>query len=65
MPIPDRPQFLAAVVLLLTVAFVAAGWIKPPFGIWWRRAVIAGYLLALGLVLVWITKWLIALLKPY
>ncbi|MBV8121859.1 MAG: hypothetical protein JO081_18190 [Alphaproteobacteria bacterium] len=61
MPIPDRPQFLAVVVLLLTAAFVASGWIKPPFGIWWRRTVIAGYLLALGLVLVWITKWLIGL----
>jgi hypothetical protein len=58
MPIPDRPQFLAAVVLLLTAAFVASGWIKPPLGTWWRRAVIIGYLLAVGLVLIRITKWL-------
>jgi hypothetical protein len=52
MPIPDRPQFLAAIVLLVTAAFVASGWIKQPFAIWWRRTVIVGYLLALGLVLV-------------
>ena len=57
MPIPDRPHFLAAIVLLLTAAFVASGWIKPPFGVWWRRAVITGYLLAIGLVLVRVTKW--------
>jgi hypothetical protein len=58
-PIPDRPQLLAALVLLLTAAFVASWWIKPPFAIWWRRAVIIGYLLALGFVLAWIAKWLI------
>jgi hypothetical protein len=61
MPVPDRPQFLAAVVLLLTAAFVASGWIKPPFVIWWRRALITGYLLAVDLVLVRITKWLMGL----
>ena len=58
MPIPDRLHLLTAVVLLLTAAFVASVWIKPPFGIWWRRAVIVGYLLAVGLVLVRVTKWL-------
>lgn len=61
MPIPDRPQLLAAVVLMLTAAFVASRWIKPPFGVWWRRAVVAGYLLALAIVLVWIAAWLAGL----
>jgi hypothetical protein len=61
MPIPDRPQFLAAVVLLLTAAFIASRWIEPPFGIWWRRAVITGYLFAVGLVLLRITKWVVGL----
>jgi hypothetical protein len=61
MPIPDRPQFLAVLVLLLTAAFIASGWIKPPFALWWRRAVIIGYLLALGLVCGWVTKWLLGL----
>ena len=59
MPIPDRPQLLVALVLLLTAAFVASGWIKPPFAVWWRRAVIIGYLLTLAVVLVWIAAWLI------
>jgi hypothetical protein len=61
MLVPDRPQLLAVLVLLLTAAFVASGWIKPPFRVWWRRAVISGYLLALGLVFVWVTKWLLGL----
>lgn len=61
MPIPDRPQLLAALVLLITAAFIASRWIKPPWGIWWRRAVIIGYFIALGLVLAWIAKWLIGL----
>jgi|GEM_PF-1630913 hypothetical protein len=60
MPIPEHPQFLAALVLLLTAAFVASGWIRPPFRLWWRRAVIAGYLVALGVVVVWVALWVAA-----
>jgi hypothetical protein len=60
-PIPDRPQLFAVLVLLLTAAFIASGWIKPPFGIWWRRAVIIGYPLATGLTLGRVAKWLIGL----
>ena len=57
-PIPDRPQLLAGAVLLLTAAFIASRWIKPPFGVWWRRVVVVGYLVALAVVLVWIAVWL-------
>jgi hypothetical protein len=60
-PIPDRPHLLAAIVLLLTAAFIASGWVKPPFRVWWRRAVVIGYLLALGLVFVWVMKWALGL----
>jgi hypothetical protein len=63
-PIPNRPQLLATTVLLLTAAFVASAWIKPPFGVWWRRAVVIGYLVAFAVVLVWITAWLIGLSNP-
>jgi hypothetical protein len=56
---PDnRPQLLAVLVLLLTAAFIASAWIKRPFDIWWRRAVI-GYLLPTDLVLGRAAKWLI------
>jgi hypothetical protein len=65
MPIPARPELLGAVVLLLVAAFVASGWIRPRFRIWWRRALIIAYSLVLGLVLVWITIWAIGLLKLY
>jgi hypothetical protein len=59
MAVVDRQQLVAALVLLITAAFVASRWIKPPFGVWWRRAVIASYLLVIGLALVWVAKWLI------
>ena len=62
MLIPARPEFLAAVVLLLVAAFVASGWMRPRFGLWWRRFVIAGYLLVVGFVLVWITIWAVGFL---
>jgi hypothetical protein len=55
-PITDRPQLLTALVLLLTAAFIASGWIKPPWGIWWRRVVIIGYLLAIGVALGRVSK---------
>jgi hypothetical protein len=60
-PIPGRPQLLAAPVLLITAAFIVSRWIKPPWGIWWRRSVIIAYFLAIGLVLAWIAKWLAGL----
>jgi hypothetical protein len=63
-PIPDRPQLLATTVLLVTAAFIASRWIKPPFGVWWRRAVVIGYLVAFAVVLIWITAWLIGLSNP-
>jgi hypothetical protein len=59
MPILDRQQLAGALVLLITAAFIGSRWIKPPWGVWWRRAVIIGYLLACGLALAWVTQWLI------
>jgi hypothetical protein len=59
-PIPDHPRLLAALVLLLTAAFVASGQVRPPYGLWCRRVVIIGYLLAIGLVLVWTANWLVS-----
>jgi hypothetical protein len=57
MPNLDRRQLLGVVVLLITAAFVGARWVKPPFGVWWRRAVIVSYLLAVGLALLWVAQW--------
>jgi hypothetical protein len=59
MPIPDRPQLLAVIVLLLTAAFIASGWIRAPFALWWRRAVILGYLVTFAVVCGWIAVWLL------
>jgi threonine/homoserine/homoserine lactone efflux protein len=59
LPIPDQTQFFAVLILVITAAFVASRWIKPPFGRWWRRTVIIAYLLAFGLAIVWTLKWLV------
>ena len=59
MAVVDRQQLVGALVLLITAAFVGSRWIKPPFGVWWRRAVIVSYLLVIGLALAWVAKWLI------
>jgi hypothetical protein len=61
MAVLDRQQLVGALVLLITAAFIGSRWIKPPFGVWWQRAVILGYLLAVGLVLAWVAKWLIGI----
>jgi hypothetical protein len=53
----DRQRLVAAVVLLITAAFIGSRWVKAPFGIWWRRAVIVSYLIAIGVVLAWIAAF--------
>jgi hypothetical protein len=55
----DRQRLVAALLLLITAAFIGSRWIKPPFGVWWRRAVIVGYLFAIGVALAWIAGWLL------
>lgn len=52
-------QAAAAVVLLITAAFVGSRWVKPPYGVWWRRGVVIGYLLAVAIALLWIAWWLL------
>jgi hypothetical protein len=58
---PDRQQLIGALLLLVTAAFVGSRWVKPPFGAWWRRAVIVGYLLAIGVALLWVAQWLLGI----
>lgn len=55
----DPRQAAAAVVLLITAAFVGSRWTRPPFGVWWRRGVIVGYLLAVAIAVFWIARWLV------
>jgi hypothetical protein len=55
----DRRQLAAAVVLLITAAFVASRWVKPPYGVWWRRGVVGAYVLAVAIAVLWIAWWLL------
>jgi len=56
----DRRQLIGALVLLATALFVSAGLVKPPYQAWIRRACIVSFLLALGVVLVWVIAWLMS-----
>jgi hypothetical protein len=54
----DRQQLIGALVLLVSALFVASRVVKPPYQAWIKRASIAGFLLALAVVVVWIVIWL-------
>ena len=53
----DGRQLGAAIVLLITAAFVGSRWVKRPYGVWWRRGVVAAYLLAVAVAVLWIAWW--------
>jgi len=56
---PERHQLITALVTAVTALFLIAG--LPQFARWrlvMRRAVIVGYLCALGLALVEVAVWL-------
>jgi len=57
----DRQQLIGALVLLVSALFVASRAVKPPYQTWIKRASIAGFLLTLGVVIVWVADWLAAL----
>ena len=57
----DRQQLIGALVLLVSALFVAVRVVKPPYQTWIKRACIAGFLLALGVVFVSIVAWLVSL----
>ena len=60
----DRQQLVAAFVLLVSALFVSVRLVKPHYRARMRWVSIAGFLLALGIVVVWIAVWLVGLLPP-
>ena len=57
----DRQQLVAAFVLLVSALFVSVRLVKPRYRARMRWISIAGFLVALGIVVVWIAVWLIGL----
>ena len=57
----DRQQLVAAFVLLVSALFVSVRLVKPHYRARMRWISIAGFLVALGIVVVWIAVWLIGL----
>ncbi len=56
----DREQLIGALVLLVSALFVAVRVVKPPYQVWIKRVSIAGFLLTLGVVIVWVVGWLVS-----
>jgi hypothetical protein len=56
----DRQQLISALVLLVSALFVASRVTKQPYQAWMKRASIAGFLIALGVVVVWVVVWLVS-----
>jgi hypothetical protein len=57
----DRQQLVAALVLLVSALFVSVRLVKPRYRAGMRWISIAGFLVALGIVVVWIAVWLVGL----
>jgi hypothetical protein len=60
MPNLDRQQLVGMLVLVVSALFVSRGLVGPRYQAWIRRASIAGFALALGVVLVWVADWLLS-----
>lgn len=61
----DRQRLFAALVLLVTALFLAAGYAPAaPWRRHLRRAAIAGFLVALAVALVHIAFWLVTRASP-
>jgi hypothetical protein len=56
---PDKQQLMSALILLVLALFISAGWVRAPYGLWIRRAALVGFLLTVGIAVVWITAWVI------
>jgi hypothetical protein len=54
----DRQQLVAPLVLLVSALFVSVRVVRPRYRATVRWMSIAGFLLALGVVLVWMAVWL-------
>ena len=60
MPNLDRQQLIGALVLVVSALFVSRGLVRPRYQAWIKRASIAGFVLTLGIVLVWVAAWLMS-----
>jgi hypothetical protein len=60
----DRQQLVAALVLLVSALFVSVRLVKPHYRARMRWISIATFLVALGIVVVWIAVWLVGLVPP-
>jgi hypothetical protein len=54
----DRQQLVVALVLLVTALFVSVGLVKPQYRATVRWVSVAGFLIALVVVLIWVAEWL-------
>ncbi|HKO09669.1 MAG TPA: hypothetical protein VJ487_18345 [Alphaproteobacteria bacterium] len=59
MPSLDRQQLVSALILVAMALFVGRNLVREPYRAWMARALIAAFLLALGIALVLVAEWLL------
>ena len=57
----DRNRLIGALVLLVSALFVSGTLVGPRYRALARRVAVAGFLIALAVVLVWVAAWLASL----
>ncbi|MFI5023483.1 MAG: hypothetical protein ACHQRJ_17780 [Alphaproteobacteria bacterium] len=59
MPSLDRQQLVSALILVAMALFVGRNLVGEPYRTWLARALIAAFVLALGIALVLVAEWLL------
>jgi len=58
MPSLDRQQLISALILVAIALFLGRSLVGEPYRTWMARALIAAFLIALGIALILVAEWL-------
>jgi len=58
MPILDRQQLISALILVAIALFLGRSLVGEPYRTWMARALIAAFLIALGIALILVAEWM-------
>jgi len=58
MPNLDRQQLVSALILVAIALFLGRNLVREPYRSWMARALLAVFLLALGIALILVAQWL-------
>jgi len=58
MPSLDRQQLISALILVAIALFLGRSLVGEPYRTWMARALIAAFLIALGIALILVAEWM-------